>query len=59
MGLVLIDELQIGLVYEGSRLKRVVGILAAHIAVRKAVQFLLDEWEQPFERCLVAVAPIN
>jgi hypothetical protein len=50
-------ELQVGLVYEGRRLQRVVGALLLHVVMRKASQLLVDEARHLVERRPVTPAP--
>ncbi len=55
--LVLPEQPKADLVDEGGRLKHAIRALAGQVARRHAVQLVIDEWQQPLECVLVAVAP--
>ena len=55
----LIDEPNVSLVDEGCGLKRVTFSLPAHVATRKAMEFVVDQRIQLVECVLVSVAPLS
>jgi hypothetical protein len=55
----LIDQPEVGLIYQGGGLQSMVGILAPHVTVRQAVEFAFNQWQKSIQSRLVAVAPIN
>ena len=59
LGVSLIDEPEIRLVDECSRLERVVGAFAAQIVTREPAQFVVNQRHQFLERRLVALAPVD
>ena len=52
-----VDKLQIRLIDECCRLKRVAGALPFHVAAREPPQFLLHEWRKAFECTAIARTP--
>ncbi len=58
-GFVLVNEFEIGLVYQGGSLKRVIWVLTTHVAVCKAAELGFDEGQQFLEGIAIAVAPVN
>src|SRR5262245_46059655 len=52
-------QTQIQLIYQGSGLKCVSGLLAAHVITCHAMQFGVDERHQFIESRLVAIAPLD
>jgi hypothetical protein len=55
----LINKLEISLVYEGSRLQSVVRIFVSHIVVCEPTELTFNQWQQLIKRSLIAIAPIN
>jgi len=55
----LVDQSQIHLVNQGGGLKGVADALAAQPTGRYPAQLLVDQWQQPIERALVAATPVS
>ena len=55
----LIDESYVSFVYQGSGLECVAFSLAAHVAAREAVKFVVDQRIQFVERGLITIAPLG
>ena len=53
------DQAQVSLVHQGRGLTHVPRPLVRHVTLRNAVQFLVDERYERFERGLVAVPPVD
>jgi hypothetical protein len=54
-----VDQPDKCLVDQRCCLKGMPSALVRHMAASKAAQFVVDEWNQPFERRFVAGAPVN
>ena len=52
-----IHQAHVGFIDQGRGLQAVAGALALHVVACQAVEFLIDDGGQPFERALVSVAP--
>ena len=59
LDLSLIDQTQVRFVDQRGRLQGMIRVLPPHVAVRQAMQFALNEGQEPFEGRLIAVAPIH
>jgi hypothetical protein len=55
----LINQAQVRLIDESGGLQRVVWILPPHIAVGQSMELSLDKRQQPVDRRLVAIIPID
>ena len=53
----IIHQAHVGFIDQGRGLQAVAGALAFHVAARQAVEFVINDRGQPFERALVSVAP--
>src|ERR1700676_5012878 len=53
----IINQAHVGLIYQGRRLQAVTRALAPHVAACQAVELVINDGSQPFQRRLVAVAP--
>ena len=53
----IIHQAHVGFIHQGRRLQAVAGALASHVAARQAVELVINDGGQPFERVPVAVAP--
>ena len=53
----IIHQAHVGFIDQGRGLQAVAGALAFHVAARQAVEFVINDGGQPFERALVSVAP--
>jgi hypothetical protein len=54
---VYIDKSEIRFVHQRRCLERMIRTFLAHVPSRKAVELLIDEWNEPVERRAVPVAP--
>src|SRR5947208_1163161 len=53
----IIHQSHVGLIHQGSRLERVAWVLALHVAVSQAAEFVINNRREPLERALVSIAP--
>ena len=52
-----IHQPHVGFIKQGRRLEAVAGALTLHITTRQAVEFVINDGGQPFQRALVSAAP--
>ena len=53
----IVDQANVSLIDQGRRLERVAWAFALQIAVSQAVEFVINDGGQPFERALISFAP--